>query len=57
VTGVEQKLDSVERRLNRVEDRLERVDQRLEGVETAVLETSLIAKGHEERIGQMERGE
>jgi len=57
VTGVEQKLDSVERRLNRVEDRLERVEQRLEGVETAVLETSLIVKGHEEQIGQMERGE
>jgi len=46
---------NMDRRFEKVFDHFDRLVDRMG--ETAVLEMSLIVKGHEEQIGQMGRGE
>ena len=53
---VENQLSKVEHRLNKVEDRLNKVEDELGYVKTAVLETGMAVRGHEERLTVLERG-
>ena len=46
---------NMDKRFEKVFEHFDRLVDRMGA--TAVLETSLIVKGHEEQIGQMERGE
>ena len=53
---VDERFDGIEHRLDRVEQRLGKVEDELGYVKTAVLETGMAVRGHEERLSVLERG-